>query len=328
MLNETRKAKEQGNTNRQLLTYYDNISSLSSDEINVLQSNNTHDTGLDNSSSSSTSSTAPHFNTNENVTETQNDAHSLSSSISPPLAPAPPPLIMNESDLQIQNAVAEKLVNEKVQIEQEKEHIEQKLKDLEEREEQINKYFVDLSCKICFISLEINNKFCDDILIKLYHDAAPVTAEYFRSVCIGARGFNYENSTFHYLMPNTFIKGGKVSICTPNGNRFLDKVKKERNGFIHDKIGLLSMGVDDGTTQFFITLGPAPVLNDENVIFGEIVQGIDMLESINKNGIRVATCGDGAASDDEVGGAGATSDDQVGGAPLDKVVIYACGEKK
>ncbi|CAF3649412.1 unnamed protein product, partial [Rotaria sp. Silwood2] len=72
------------------------------------------------------------------------------------LAPAPPPLIMNESDLQIQNAVAEKLVNEKVQIdkekkrieqekkriEQEKEHIEQKLKNLEEREEQINKYFV------------------------------------------------------------------------------------------------------------------------------------------------------------------------------------------
>ncbi|CAF0950587.1 unnamed protein product [Rotaria sordida] len=77
------------------------------------------------------------------------------------------------------------------------------------------------------------------------------------------------------------------------------------------------MGVDDGSTQFFITLGPAPVLNDTNVIFGEIVEGVDILQSINKNGIRVTT-----------GGAGATYDNQVGGAPIDKVVIYACGERE
>ncbi|CAF1587712.1 unnamed protein product, partial [Rotaria sordida] len=38
-------------------------------------------------------------------------------------------------------------------------------------------------------------------------------------ICIGAREFNYENSTFDYLMLNTFIKGGEVSIYTPDGKR-------------------------------------------------------------------------------------------------------------
>ncbi|CAF1131180.1 unnamed protein product, partial [Rotaria sordida] len=171
-------------------------------------------------SPSSISSTAPGFSTDENVMETQNDSNSLSSSISPPpLAPAPAPLIMNESDLRMPDSKAEKLLNEKQQIEIQKQKIEAMLKDLEEKKEEINQYFLNLSSKICFISLQINNKLCGDILIKLYHDAAPLTCEYFRSICIGAREFNYENSTFDYLMLNTFIKGGEVSIYTPDGKR-------------------------------------------------------------------------------------------------------------
>jgi hypothetical protein len=90
---------------------------------------------------------------------------------------------MNEDDLKIKNNVAEKLVNEKEQIEKEKERIEKMSKDLEERKEKINKnffgkflkrlivyitLFLYMSCKICFIRLQINNKFCnDDILIKV-----------------------------------------------------------------------------------------------------------------------------------------------------------------
>ncbi|CAF4469185.1 unnamed protein product, partial [Rotaria magnacalcarata] len=237
---------------------------------------------------------------------------SLPSSISPPQAPAPAPIVMTEEELVIDTNEIEKMAFQKQEIEktikekeqeiektikekeqeiektikEKEQEIEKILKEkeaLEEKGKQIDTFFMDIRRKTCFLSLEINGQFSDDILIKLYYEKAPITSNYFRSICIGQRGFGFENTSFNYLHVNGFIEGGEKEIFTRDGNRFFDEVPKQKDQrLLHSKAGLLSMSLRERSTKFIITLGPMPCLDDDYVVFGEVTTLVKHLVQDNR----------------------------------------------
>src|SRR3989344_1814850 len=115
--------------------------------------------------------------------------------------------------------------------------------------------------------------------IQLYDDLVPKTAGNFKSLV--EKGF-YDGLPFHRIIPEFMIQGGD-----PNGDgtggpgyeipdEFTPKLR-------HSKKGLLSManhGPNTGGSQFFITLVPTPWLDKKHAIFGEVIQGLDVLEQI------------------------------------------------
>ncbi|CAF4195974.1 unnamed protein product, partial [Rotaria sordida] len=106
---------------------------------------------------------------------------------------------------------------------------------------------------------------------------------------------------FNKLAPMTC--GGQIDVSSPEGNRLPDIAgSKEKSTIIHDRKGLISMDITKSINEFIITLGPAPMLNDNYVVFGEVISGMAIFDSIN-------------ACVDTVNG---------GGQPFDAISIYSC----
>lgn len=116
---------------------------------------------------------------------------------------------------------------------------------------------------------------------ELFMDKTPITAGNFRSLV--EEGF-FDGIIFHRVIDGFMIQGGDPTGTGMGGS---DKVIKDEfaPGLKHDKKGMLSManaGPNTGTSQFFITLVPTPWLDGRHAIFGEITEGMDIVEKIGK----------------------------------------------
>ncbi len=115
--------------------------------------------------------------------------------------------------------------------------------------------------------------------IKLFDEKAPKTTENFKKL-IGD-GF-YDGTIFHRVIKDFMIQGGDPDGTGRGGPGYtIDDEFGE--GLKHDRKGILSManaGPDTGGSQFFITLAPTPWLDGKHAIFGEVVEGVDVLEKI------------------------------------------------
>jgi cyclophilin family peptidyl-prolyl cis-trans isomerase len=120
-----------------------------------------------------------------------------------------------------------------------------------------------------------------DIKIKLYMDKAPITAGNFRDLV--DQGF-YDGIIFHRVIDGFMIQGGDPTGTGTGGspNTIPDEFGE---GLKHNRKGILSMansGPNTGTSQFFITLVPTPHLDGKHAIFGEVVEGMNVVEKIGK----------------------------------------------
>ncbi len=117
--------------------------------------------------------------------------------------------------------------------------------------------------------------------IKLYTDKAPITAGNFKKLV--NEGF-YNGIIFHRVIDNFMIQGGDPTGTGTGGAK--ETIKDEfGEGLKHSKKGMLSManrGPNTGTSQFFITLAATPWLDGKHAIFGEITEGMDVIEKIGK----------------------------------------------
>ncbi|CAF3265745.1 unnamed protein product [Rotaria sp. Silwood2] len=195
---------------------------------------------------------------------------------------------------------------------------------------------MEIGRKTCFLSLEINGKFSDDILIKLYYDKAPITSNYFRSICIGQRGFGFENTFFNYLYIDGFIEGGETEIFTRDGNRFFDQVVfGEVTSGMHLLNAINQKGIRYVSRGSVVNLGEqltatGAIQND--TLIGDVQPG-----SVDDTFID-SQVGDVGTDDNETQARDGTyhaeisihdglNNSQLRGVPMDKVIIYACGEK-
>ncbi|MBA6314971.1 peptidylprolyl isomerase [Cellulophaga baltica] len=130
-----------------------------------------------------------------------------------------------------------------------------------------------------------------DIIVKLEYDKTPVTVANFVSLAEGKNPFvtdslkgknYYDGLTFHRVMKDFMIQGGDPT-GTGMGNpgyRFIDEFV---DSLSHSKKGILSMansGPKTNGSQFFITHKETPWLDNKHTVFGEVVNGMDTLDSI------------------------------------------------
>ncbi len=120
-----------------------------------------------------------------------------------------------------------------------------------------------------------------DMVVELYADRAPRTVENF--VNLARAGF-YDGTTFHRVISGFMAQGGDPTGTGTGGPgyQFDDEFHPSLR---HDGPGILSManaGAGTNGSQFFITYGPTPHLDNRHSVFGKVTEGLDVRRSIRE----------------------------------------------
>ncbi|KAK5958066.1 Peptidyl-prolyl cis-trans isomerase D [Knufia fluminis] len=158
------------------------------------------------------------------------------------------------------------------------------------------------------------------IVFELYNDVVPKTAENFRALCTGEKGMgksgkplSYKNSIFHRVIKSFMIQGGDFTAFNGTGGESIygEKFDDENFEIEHEKPFLLSMansGPGTNGSQFFVTTVPTPHLDGKHVVFGEVLNGKNIVREIENmktqsdkpnEDVLVADCGQLEGSDFE-----------------------------
>lgn len=167
-----------------------------------------------------------------------------------------------------------------------------------------------------FFDVDVGGERVGRIVLELFADITPKTAENFRALCTGEKGtgqstgkpLHFKGCPFHRIIKKFMLQGGDFSNHNGTGGESIygEKFADENFHYKHDKVGLLSManaGPDTNGSQFFITTVPTPHLDGKHVVFGQVLKGLGVVKTLE---------------------ALETNDD----APVKLCVIAECGEHK
>jgi len=163
-----------------------------------------------------------------------------------------------------------------------------------------------------YFDMTIGGKPAGRIVFELFADVVPKTAENFRALCTGEKGtgnaglpLHFKGCNFHRIIPEFMLQGGDFTEGNGTGGESIygETFDDENFKLKHTKPGQLSMansGPNTNGSQFFVTTVACDWLDDKHVVFGEVVEGMDVVKALEERGTdsgrprgicKIADCG-------------------------------------
>ncbi|XP_030862204.3 peptidyl-prolyl cis-trans isomerase A-like 4C [Gorilla gorilla gorilla] len=144
---------------------------------------------------------------------------------------------------------------------------------------------------VVFFDITVDGKPLGRISIKVFADKIPKTAENFRALSTGEKGFRYKGSCFHRIIPGFMCQGGDFTRHNGTSDKSIYGEKFDDKNLIrkHTGSGILSManaGPNTNGSQFFICTAKTEWLDGKHVAFGKVKECVNIVEAMEHFGYR------------------------------------------